>query len=160
MHTVQFSFYILQHGSSLTYILTWNGWKKRLFRLFQLLAKGGKKRDPGGGRFFLLFLSEKQDRKHYCQMLIFTCILHVTWMNPRTGSDEADERDRGPDGRNKSASGGVAVFAISPSPTSLIHYPVQYIHGQHCTLQAEACPSPSCEDVSVRDFLSLFPFSF
>lgn len=59
---------------------------------------------------------------------------------------------------------GVSLFffAISPSQRlerfaklSLIHYPVQYIHGQHCTLQAEACPSLS-RNQCVIFFLSLY----
>lgn len=39
---------------------------------------------------------------------------------------------------------GLAVFAISPvtevkpCDISLIHYPVQYIRGQYCTLPAES----------------------
>lgn len=60
---------------------------------------------------------------------------------------------------NKGAGLGLAVFAISPSQRlkpcdiSLIHYPVQYIRGQYCTLPAKSTLILSGEDLQCWIFV-------
>lgn len=79
------------------------------------------------------------------------CYMNVSYDEEQ----RADERDKGPDGREKKkgAGLGLAVFAISPSQRlkpcdiALIHYPVQYIRGQYCTLPAKSTLILSGEDL-------------
>lgn len=70
----------------------------------------------------------------YC--MLYECVLYQEvmgrWERQRAGRME--EKKKG---------GGVTVFAISvtkvkPCNNALIHYPVQYIRGQYCTLPAES----------------------
>lgn len=66
------------------------------------------------------------------------CYMNVSYDEEQ----RADERDRGPDGRKKKE--GVSCFChlsiteVKPCDIALIHYPVQYIRGQYCTLPAES----------------------
>lgn len=70
----------------------------------------------------------------------------MSYMNVSYDEEQwTDERDRRPDGRKeKTKNIGVSCFCylsiteVKPCDISLIHYPVQYIRGQYCTLPAES----------------------
>lgn len=68
--------------------------------------------------------------------------LHTAYMNVSSDMEQrADERQRA--GRKKKqkkcrVSCYLSVTEVKPCDISLIHYPVQYIRGQYCTLPAES----------------------
>lgn len=139
MHTVQFSFYIVLVWAPAWSIYWLNtGGKAAILAFSNFNGYSARSRSCSRRleKEIENIIAGWSSSVAYCM-----CYMNVCYDEEQ----RADERDRGPDGREKKERGEgfscfcyLSVTEVKPCNISLIHYPVQYIRGQYCTLPAES----------------------